>query len=128
MGITTMLFYVVARTQWHWTPWKITALTAALLSIDVAFMLGNMVKIPHGGYIPIAIALAVFRSDDDLEDWPQAADSRVAGRCVAVGPLSRRCRATETTSSFGHGRVHDIVQRRRPSRAAAPFEAQQGAA
>jgi KUP system potassium uptake protein len=60
MGITTMLFYVVARTQWHWTAWKIAALTAALLSIDVAFLLGNMVKIPRGGYIPIAIAFAVF--------------------------------------------------------------------
>ncbi len=60
MGITTTLFYVVARTQWHWTAWKITALTAGLLSIDVAFMLGNMIKIPHGGYIPIAIAFAVF--------------------------------------------------------------------
>jgi len=60
MGITTMLFHVVARSQWNWTPWKITALTTALLSIDFAFLFGNLIKIPNGGYIPIAIALAVF--------------------------------------------------------------------
>jgi KUP system potassium uptake protein len=60
MGITTMLFHVVARSQWNWTPWKITALTTALLSIDIAFLFGNLIKIPNGGYIPIAIALAVF--------------------------------------------------------------------
>jgi KUP system potassium uptake protein len=60
MGITTILFYVVAKSQWHWTPWKITALTSSLLLIDIAFLSGNLIKIPHGGWIPIAIALGVF--------------------------------------------------------------------
>ena len=60
MGITTILFHVVARHRWHWVPWKITLLTTALLSVDVAFLYGNLIKIPHGGYIPIAIAFVVF--------------------------------------------------------------------
>jgi KUP system potassium uptake protein len=60
MGITTILFHVVAKSQWNWTPWKITALTSTLLLIDIAFLSGNLIKIPHGGYIPIVIALAVF--------------------------------------------------------------------
>jgi KUP system potassium uptake protein len=60
MGITTMLFYVVAKSQWHWTPWKIGLLTLALLSIDALFLYGNLIKIPNGGYIPIAVALLVF--------------------------------------------------------------------
>jgi KUP system potassium uptake protein len=60
MGITTMLFHVVARHRWLWVPWKIALLTTALLSVDVAFLYGNLIKIPHGGYIPIAIALIVF--------------------------------------------------------------------
>jgi KUP system potassium uptake protein len=60
MGITTMLFYVVARHQWHWKTWKIAALTAFLLAIDTAFLIANLPKVPHGGYIPIAIALASF--------------------------------------------------------------------
>ncbi len=60
MGITTILFYVVAKSQWNWTPWKIAALTTTLLSIDALFLYGNLVKIPNGGYIPIAVALLVF--------------------------------------------------------------------
>jgi KUP system potassium uptake protein len=60
MGITTVLFYVVAKSQWKWVPWKIMSLTVALLAIDIAFLAGNLIKIPHGGWIPIAIALAVF--------------------------------------------------------------------
>jgi KUP system potassium uptake protein len=60
MGITTILFHVVAHTQWKWKTWKITLLTGTLLSIDAAFLTSNLVKIPHGGWIPIAIALAVF--------------------------------------------------------------------
>ena len=60
MGITSILFYVVARTRWNWPAWKIGTLTALFLSIDLAFLLGNVHKIPHGGWIPIAIALLVY--------------------------------------------------------------------
>jgi KUP system potassium uptake protein len=60
MGITTILFHVVAKSQWNWVPWKITLLTSALLLIDIGFLTGNLIKIPHGGWIPIAIALGVF--------------------------------------------------------------------
>ena len=60
MGVTSMLFHVVARDQWHWPEWKIAPLTIFLLSIDTAFLLSNMPKIPNGGYIPVAVALGVF--------------------------------------------------------------------
>ena len=60
MGVTTMLFYVVAKSQWHWTTWKIASLTIGLLAIDIAFLVTNLVKIPHGGWIPIGIAFGTY--------------------------------------------------------------------
>src|SRR5207244_3112241 len=60
MGVTTMLFYVVAKSQWKWVPWKVASLCAGLLAIDIAFLSGNLIKIPHGGWIPVFIALVVF--------------------------------------------------------------------
>ena len=60
MAITSILFYVVARSRWGWGMATIGSLTAAFLVIDVAFLAGNMIKIPHGGWIPIAIAIGVY--------------------------------------------------------------------
>jgi KUP system potassium uptake protein len=60
MAITTMLFYVVARSRWNWPIKTIGWLTGAFLVVDLAFLASNVVKIPHGGWIPIAIAIAVY--------------------------------------------------------------------
>ena len=60
MAITSMLFYVVARTRWNWKVSFIGSLTLAFLVVDSAFLVGNLVKIPHGGWIPIAIAVGVY--------------------------------------------------------------------
>ncbi len=60
MAITTMLFYVVARSRWNWSFARIVPLTAAFLAIDSSFFLANVVKFLHGGWVPVAIAAAVF--------------------------------------------------------------------
>jgi KUP system potassium uptake protein len=50
----------VARTRWKWSPLKAAAVTAGFLVIDVALMAANMVKIAYGGWVPLAIAVAIF--------------------------------------------------------------------
>jgi KUP system potassium uptake protein len=60
MGITTILFHVVATTRWNWPPLKTALLTGSFLIVDGAFLFGNAFKIPHGGWIPIAVAVGVF--------------------------------------------------------------------
>ncbi|HEY1951453.1 MAG TPA: potassium transporter Kup [Gemmatimonadaceae bacterium] len=60
MAITTILFYVLARTQWQWSVWKAGGLASFFLIIDVAFFSANMLKIVEGGWVPLAIALAIF--------------------------------------------------------------------
>jgi KUP system potassium uptake protein len=60
MAITTILFFVIARERFAWTPLQAWAFLAFFLSIDVALFTANLLKLPTGGWVPIAIAIAVF--------------------------------------------------------------------
>ena len=60
MTITTILFYELARSQWNWSLRKAGAFVAFFIVIDLAFMGANLLKLVRGGWVPIAVALAVF--------------------------------------------------------------------
>ena len=60
MAITTMLFYVVARSRWNWPPLRTSIITVVVLTIDFSFLAANAIKIEHGGWVPIAMAVAVY--------------------------------------------------------------------
>lgn len=60
MVITTLLMYVVMRERWGWSRIVSISLTAFFLLIDLAFFGANIVKIPDGGWFPLAIAGFVF--------------------------------------------------------------------
>jgi KUP system potassium uptake protein len=58
MSITTLLFAVIARTQWHWPMWRVIAVTAFFFTFDFAFLGANVLKIQDGGWVPLALAIA----------------------------------------------------------------------
>ena len=60
MAITSVLFYVVARSRWNWSLTHIGVLTVAFLFVDVSLLCANAIKFEHGGWVPVAIAVAVF--------------------------------------------------------------------
>jgi KUP system potassium uptake protein len=60
MIITTLLAFVVARTLWGWRLWAAVGVTAAFLSIDVAFFGANIVKVAQGGWFPLVVAGLTF--------------------------------------------------------------------
>jgi KUP system potassium uptake protein len=60
MAITSILFYVVARSRWNWSLAHIGSLTAAFLFVDVSLFSANAIKFEHGGWVPVAIAVGVF--------------------------------------------------------------------
>jgi KUP system potassium uptake protein len=60
MIITTLLFHTVARDRWGWGIWRAGLLTALFLAVDVAFFGANLVKIAAGGWIPLAVAFAIY--------------------------------------------------------------------
>ena len=60
MAITTLLFAVVARSRWNWSLASVAALTSAFLVIDLSFLLANVVKIAHGGWVPLVMAAGIY--------------------------------------------------------------------
>ena len=60
MAITTILFAVVARSRWNWSMLHVGLLTTFFLLIDMAFLIANVIKIEHGGWVPILMAIGVY--------------------------------------------------------------------
>jgi KUP system potassium uptake protein len=60
MAITSVLFYAAARERWEWTKWQAGILVGLFLVIDVAFLGANLLKILHGGWVPLVVAGIVF--------------------------------------------------------------------
>ncbi|HLC42405.1 MAG TPA: KUP/HAK/KT family potassium transporter, partial [Methylomirabilota bacterium] len=60
MVITTALAYFVARHRWGWGVPASLSVTASFLVFDLAFFGSSLVKVPHGGWVPLVIAGAIF--------------------------------------------------------------------
>jgi KUP system potassium uptake protein len=60
MLITTILGSFMAATQWHWPKWAVTLLFGLLFLVDGLFVLGNLTKVPTGGWIPLTLSAGLF--------------------------------------------------------------------
>lgn len=60
MGITTVLFYLVARQKWRWSRLKAGSICGFFLVIDLAFWGANLVKVLDGGWVPLAVGIFIF--------------------------------------------------------------------
>jgi KUP system potassium uptake protein len=58
--ISTLLFFYIARKHWNKPLWFVVPVAGALLAIDLLFFTANLVKLPHGAWLPLAIGVAVF--------------------------------------------------------------------
>ena len=60
MVITTVLAYVASREVLGWNTAAAVAVTAAFLFADLAFFGANMIKVAHGGWLPLLVAAGIF--------------------------------------------------------------------
>ena len=60
MLITTLLGAIVARSVWRWNLGLVAAVFGLFLVIDMTFLLGNVSKIPNGGWVPLVLAAMMF--------------------------------------------------------------------
>ncbi len=60
MLITTILFYLVARRRWNWPAPLALPVATFFVLIDLAFFSANMLKITHGGWVPILISTFIL--------------------------------------------------------------------
>ncbi|AWN17392.1 potassium transporter Kup [Salinisphaera sp. LB1] len=60
MTITTGLAFFIMRERWKWPLWIALPLTLGFLAVDLPFFGANILKIPHGGWFPVATAVLVY--------------------------------------------------------------------
>jgi KUP system potassium uptake protein len=60
MILTVVLLHVVATERWQWPPALVLAVSGVFLTVDLAFFGANVLKIAHGGWLPLVIGAVIF--------------------------------------------------------------------
>jgi len=98
MLITTVLFFMVMRRKWGWSPRVAVLLTAVFFVVDIAFFGANIGKILHGAWFPLAIGAIIFVV---METWNE-------GRKILRNKMTR---LTPNLTEF-----REILERDKPQR------------
>lgn len=59
MTITSIAYFLVITRTWRWSPFRAGILLALFLIFDASYLGANLLKLADGGWITIAIALAI---------------------------------------------------------------------
>ncbi|MEO7735307.1 MAG: potassium transporter Kup, partial [Kofleriaceae bacterium] len=60
MAITSFLYFLVTRRNWHYPLYLALALFLPFIAIDLAFFSANVEKIVAGGWFPLAVGVGAF--------------------------------------------------------------------
>ena len=60
MAITSILYFAICTDRWQMPVGRALALTALFLSVDIAFLGANVIKIVHGGWVPLLLGILLF--------------------------------------------------------------------
>jgi KUP system potassium uptake protein len=82
--VDTVLFLVVARTLWHWAPWRLALAAAAFGGTELLFLSANATKIAHGGWLPLLIAAMIFLL---MTTWRRGREIVMTNRAETEGSL-----------------------------------------
>ncbi len=92
MGITSVVYLRVLTQTWKWPRWRAIPLVALFLSFDIPFFAANAMKLPNGGWFPIAVAVGIFLV---MTTWNK-------GRAILGQTLSDRIAAAGRHVPGGH--------------------------
>ena len=100
MTITTLLAGIVTRRVWHW-PWPLAiAVLAPLMAVDLALFSSNTLKIPSGGWFPLAIGVVVFALMSTWRAGRRLVLARLSASSVPVSVfLAEGCQAAQARVS-----------------------------
>jgi len=60
MFIDTILLAAVLTSLWKWPVWKALPLITIFFIVDMAYLGANLIKVPHGGWVPLLIGFIIF--------------------------------------------------------------------
>ncbi|THV26443.1 potassium transporter Kup [Glycomyces paridis] len=81
---TTLLFLYIARTRWGTPRWLLATGGGLLLAVDLTFLAANTMKIVHGAWLPLLIAITAFTV---MVTWQRGRAVVTAERERQEGPL-----------------------------------------
>ncbi|WP_153109203.1 potassium transporter Kup [Propionivibrio limicola] len=84
MVITSVLAVFVAAKTWGWSWAKAVALFSAFLVVEVTFLSANILKIPDGGWFPLAAGALVFLLMSTWKRGMQLMGERTAGESIEL--------------------------------------------
>jgi len=60
MVLTTLLLFLLVREVWRWALFPAMLLCGAFLTVELAFLGANALKIPQGGWFPLVVGAVLF--------------------------------------------------------------------
>jgi KUP system potassium uptake protein len=90
MVITALLLHVVATERWRWPLPFALLVTGSFLSIDFAFFGANAMKIAHGGWLPLVIAVVLFTLMTTWKTGRRILAERLTERAMPLGEFMAR--------------------------------------
>ena len=98
MLITSILFFQVVRQRFRWALWQAVALCSVFVVVDLLFFSANVVKVLHGGWVPLALGVALFAA---MATWKR-------GRALLVRRLDSGMDTEHFVRELGHKKVHRV--------------------
>jgi KUP system potassium uptake protein len=89
MVITTLLAYVVARELWGWSRPRAAFLMGAFLVMDLAFFGANIIKVPQGGWFPLAAAALIYLLMVTWKQGRRLLSERIQEGALPIGDFVR---------------------------------------
>lgn len=81
MSITTVLLSQLAHYRWGWPWWKVIAICGVFITIELCFVVSNLLKVVNGGYVPLIIGACLLVT---MLTWKR-------GRAVLAGKFADIC-------------------------------------
>jgi KUP system potassium uptake protein len=87
MLMTSALLLIAMREIWQWSLLASVGVAGIFLVIDAAFFASNTLKIAEGGYVPLALAGAVYLIMWVWHRGAAAVDARIHESLIPIGPF-----------------------------------------
>jgi len=98
MLITSILFFQVVWRRFGWPLWQAAALCGVFVVVDLLFFSANVVKVVHGGWVPLALGVVLFTA---MATWKR-------GRALLLKRMGNGLDTGHFLRELAHKKVHRV--------------------
>ena len=85
MTVTSILFFAIMRERWG--IWPALAMLVGFLCVDLGFLSANVVKLGHGGWLPLVAGAALFTVFTTWKRGRRMLGDRLRASALPLGPF-----------------------------------------